>query len=87
VLSDGTKSCQEQQDTQAVIKVQQVSKPPVKKHSITDYKILSLLGSGAYGEVYLVEHKETLQKFALKRINKNFMSRVSLFVPQTKELL
>jgi serine/threonine protein kinase len=43
---------------------------------IKDFKIVSSLGRGAYGEVFLVKHKENNKNFALKRINKMFMKRV-----------
>lgn len=35
-----------------------------------DYDIVKLISMGAYGSVYLVRHKETRQKFAMKRIDK-----------------
>lgn len=36
-----------------------------------DYEILKLISNGAYGSVHLVKHKQTRQRFALKKINKN----------------
>lgn len=36
-----------------------------------DYEIVKLISNGAYGSVYLVKHKQTRQRFALKKINKN----------------
>ena len=36
-----------------------------------DYEIIKLISNGAYGSVYLVKHKQTRQRFALKKINKN----------------
>ena len=36
-----------------------------------DYEILKLISNGAYGSVYLVKNKQTRQRFALKKINKN----------------
>ncbi|XP_055620201.1 microtubule-associated serine/threonine-protein kinase 3 isoform X2 [Toxorhynchites rutilus septentrionalis] len=36
-----------------------------------DYDILKLISNGAYGAVYLVKHKQTRQRFAMKKINKN----------------
>lgn len=36
-----------------------------------DYEILKLISNGAYGSVYLVKQKQTRQRFALKKINKN----------------
>ncbi|XP_065569357.1 microtubule-associated serine/threonine-protein kinase 3-like isoform X4 [Artemia franciscana] len=35
-----------------------------------DYEITKLISNGAYGAVYLVRHKESKQRFALKKINK-----------------
>jgi microtubule-associated serine/threonine kinase len=36
-----------------------------------DYEIIKLISHGAYGSVYLVKHKQTRQRFALKKIVKN----------------
>lgn len=36
-----------------------------------DYDIVKLISNGAYGAVYLVKHKQTRQRFAMKKINKN----------------
>ncbi|XP_067893182.1 microtubule-associated serine/threonine-protein kinase 2 isoform X2 [Heterodontus francisci] len=35
-----------------------------------DFETLKLISNGAYGAVYLVRHKETRQRFAMKKINK-----------------
>uniref|UniRef100_A0A914ZQV2 non-specific serine/threonine protein kinase n=2 Tax=Parascaris univalens TaxID=6257 RepID=A0A914ZQV2_PARUN len=35
-----------------------------------DYENIRLISNGAYGAVYLVRHRETRQRFALKRMNK-----------------
>ncbi|RWS31173.1 microtubule-associated serine/threonine-protein kinase 3-like isoform X2 [Leptotrombidium deliense] len=35
-----------------------------------DYETIKLISNGAYGAVYLVRHKETRQRFAMKKINK-----------------
>ncbi|KAL1129727.1 hypothetical protein AAG570_012671 [Ranatra chinensis] len=43
------------------------SKPP----SEADFDIVKLISNGAYGAVYLVRHKETRQRFAMKKIVKN----------------
>jgi aurora kinase len=37
---------------------------------ITDFEILKELGSGSFGNVYLVKHKETKAEFAIKAIDK-----------------
>ncbi|KAG8238601.1 hypothetical protein J437_LFUL018447 [Ladona fulva] len=36
-----------------------------------DFEIVKLISNGAYGAVYLVRHKETRHRFAMKKINKN----------------
>lgn len=41
-----------------------------------DFEMIKLISNGAYGAVYLVRHKETKQRFAMKKINKqNLMLR------------
>jgi len=46
-----------------------------KKTSLSDYKIIKAIGEGAFGEVYLVKHTTTNKTFALKSIDKNFLSK------------
>ena len=41
-----------------------------KDPSENDFDIIKLISNGAYGAVYLVKHKESRQRFALKKINK-----------------
>nr|CAB3263655.1 microtubule-associated serine/threonine-protein kinase 3 [Phallusia mammillata] len=36
-----------------------------------DFSTIKLISNGAYGAVYLVRHKETRQRFALKKLNKH----------------
>ncbi|XP_067645232.1 microtubule-associated serine/threonine-protein kinase 3 [Eurosta solidaginis] len=36
-----------------------------------DFDVVKLISNGAYGAVYLVKHKTTRQRFAMKKINKN----------------
>lgn len=36
-----------------------------------DYDVIKLISNGAYGAVYLVKHKQSRQRFAMKKINKN----------------
>jgi microtubule-associated serine/threonine kinase len=36
-----------------------------------DFEVVKLISNGAYGAVYLVKHKDTRQRFALKKINKH----------------
>lgn len=37
----------------------------------SDFTVIKLISNGAYGAVYLVRHKETRQRFAMKKIIKN----------------
>ncbi|XP_031688730.1 microtubule-associated serine/threonine-protein kinase 1 isoform X2 [Oncorhynchus kisutch] len=41
-------------------------KPPSEE----DFQTIKLISNGAYGAVYLVRHRETRQRFAMKKINK-----------------
>ena len=43
------------------------AKPPCEE----DYETMKLISNGAYGAVHLVRHKETHQRFAMKKINKH----------------
>ncbi|CAG7835410.1 unnamed protein product [Allacma fusca] len=41
-----------------------------------DFEVVKLISNGAYGAVYLVRHRETRQRYAMKKINKhNLMLR------------
>ena len=42
----------------------------LKEPSEDDFDVVKLISNGAYGAVYLVKHKDTRQRFALKKINK-----------------
>ncbi|NWH77225.1 MAST3 kinase, partial [Piaya cayana] len=43
---------------------------PRRKPCEGDFETIKLISNGAYGAVYLVRHRETRQRFALKKINK-----------------
>ncbi|KAL8177949.1 UNVERIFIED_CONTAM: Microtubule-associated serine/threonine-protein kinase 3, partial [Gekko kuhli] len=43
---------------------------PRRKPCESDFENIKLISNGAYGAVYLVRHKETRQRFAIKKINK-----------------
>ncbi|KAM9329940.1 microtubule-associated serine/threonine-protein kinase 3 [Gastrophryne carolinensis] len=48
-----------------------ISSTPNKKNpGESDFETSKLISNGAYGAVYLVRHKETRQRFAMKKINK-----------------
>ncbi|XP_073708654.1 microtubule-associated serine/threonine-protein kinase 2 [Garra rufa] len=44
--------------------------PKTKTPSEEDFETIKLISNGAYGAVFLVRHKETRQRFAMKKINK-----------------
>lgn len=46
-----------------------------KKSSLSDYKIIKTLGEGAFGKVYLAKHNTSDKTFALKSIDKAFLSK------------
>ncbi|XP_041436464.1 microtubule-associated serine/threonine-protein kinase 4 isoform X3 [Xenopus laevis] len=41
-----------------------------RKPCESDFEAMKLISNGAYGAVYLVRHKETRQRFAMKKINR-----------------
>merc|ERR1719474_1408761 len=43
------------------------AKPPSEE----DFEVTKLISNGAYGAVYLVKHRESRQRYALKKINKH----------------
>ena len=47
--------------------LQSKTKPPSEE----DFEIIKLVSNGAYGAVYLVKHRQTRQRLALKKINKH----------------
>ncbi|KAM4552852.1 microtubule-associated serine/threonine-protein kinase 3 isoform 1-T1 [Odontesthes bonariensis] len=44
--------------------------PPRRKPLESDFETIKLISNGAYGAVHLVRHKETRQRFAMKKINR-----------------
>ncbi|XP_075467186.1 microtubule-associated serine/threonine-protein kinase 3 isoform X3 [Ascaphus truei] len=44
--------------------------PSRRKPCESDFETTKLISNGAYGTVYLVRHKETRERFAMKKINK-----------------
>ncbi|XP_077572522.1 microtubule-associated serine/threonine-protein kinase 3 isoform X1 [Stigmatopora nigra] len=51
-------------------KTQQAVTPTRRKPLESDFETIKLISNGAYGAVYLVRHKETRQRFAMKKINR-----------------
>nr|XP_015826296.2 microtubule-associated serine/threonine-protein kinase 3 isoform X1 [Nothobranchius furzeri]XP_015826297.2 microtubule-associated serine/threonine-protein kinase 3 isoform X1 [Nothobranchius furzeri] len=54
----------------AVEKTPQTLTPTRRKPLESDFETIKLISNGAYGAVYLVRHKETRQRFAMKKINR-----------------
>ncbi|NXA42432.1 MAST3 kinase, partial [Eudromia elegans] len=50
--------------------IQPSAPAPRRKPCEGDFETIKLISNGAYGAVYLVRHRETRQRFALKKINK-----------------
>uniref|UniRef100_A0A8C9X150 non-specific serine/threonine protein kinase n=1 Tax=Sander lucioperca TaxID=283035 RepID=A0A8C9X150_SANLU len=48
----------------------QMLTPTRRKPFESDFDTIKLISNGAYGAVYLVRHKETRQRFAMKKINR-----------------
>eukprot|EP01016_Furgasonia_blochmanni_P055827 TRINITY_DN9404_c0_g1_i7.p1 TRINITY_DN9404_c0_g1~~TRINITY_DN9404_c0_g1_i7.p1 ORF type:complete len:557 (-),score=52.58 TRINITY_DN9404_c0_g1_i7:651-2321(-) len=48
---------------------------PANKVTLTDFQIITVLGRGSYGEVMMVRKVDTGQQFAMKIIDKNFLSK------------
>ncbi|XP_027788415.2 microtubule-associated serine/threonine-protein kinase 3 isoform X13 [Marmota flaviventris] len=44
--------------------------PSRRKPCESDFETIKLISNGAYGAVYLVRHRDTRQRFAIKKINK-----------------
>uniref|UniRef100_A0A8B9KQA5 non-specific serine/threonine protein kinase n=1 Tax=Astyanax mexicanus TaxID=7994 RepID=A0A8B9KQA5_ASTMX len=53
-----------------VIHISSVLTPPRRKPLESDFETIKLISNGAYGAVYLVRHKDTRQRFAMKKINR-----------------
>ncbi|KAM8746283.1 microtubule-associated serine/threonine-protein kinase 3 isoform 2-T2 [Acanthopagrus schlegelii] len=51
-------------------KTPQTLTPTRRKPFESDFETIKLISNGAYGAVYLVRHKETRQRFAMKKINR-----------------
>lgn len=47
----------------------------IKKYTIDDFNLLTVLGKGLYGKVFLVKEVETQRVFALKVMKKSIIER------------
>ncbi|XP_076000810.1 microtubule-associated serine/threonine-protein kinase 3 isoform X2 [Genypterus blacodes] len=65
-------SSKEADDTgeMCVIQGRAACTPPRRKPLESDFETVKLISNGAYGAVFLVRHKETRQRFAMKKINR-----------------
>ncbi|XP_029003106.1 microtubule-associated serine/threonine-protein kinase 3-like isoform X3 [Betta splendens] len=57
-------------DSNVENKAPQTLTPTRRKPLESDFETIKLISNGAYGAVYLVRHKETRQRFAMKKINR-----------------
>ncbi|XP_029988215.1 microtubule-associated serine/threonine-protein kinase 3 isoform X2 [Sphaeramia orbicularis] len=57
-------------EAQVENKAPQTLTPTRRKPLESDFETIKLISNGAYGAVYLVRHKETRQRFAMKKINR-----------------
>ncbi|XP_068599592.1 microtubule-associated serine/threonine-protein kinase 3 [Brachionichthys hirsutus] len=57
-------------DANLETKAPQTPTPTRRKPLESDFEAIKLISNGAYGAVYLVRHKETRQRFAMKKINR-----------------
>uniref|UniRef100_A0A4W3H9S4 non-specific serine/threonine protein kinase n=1 Tax=Callorhinchus milii TaxID=7868 RepID=A0A4W3H9S4_CALMI len=60
----------DEENTVAVDQSRGTSTPLRRKPRESDFETIKLISNGAYGAVYLVRHKETRQRFAMKKINR-----------------
>ncbi|XP_034480757.1 microtubule-associated serine/threonine-protein kinase 1 [Drosophila innubila] len=68
-LNASSEAAAKQQQQQQQLQQQQQQQQPLPHEN--DFDIAKLISNGAYGAVYLVKHKTTRQRFAMKKINKN----------------
>ncbi|XP_029110662.1 microtubule-associated serine/threonine-protein kinase 3 isoform X4 [Scleropages formosus] len=54
----------------SVVQNRSACTPPRRKPLESDFETIKLISNGAYGAVYLVRHRETRQRFAMKKINR-----------------
>uniref|UniRef100_A0A3Q3GCG4 non-specific serine/threonine protein kinase n=1 Tax=Kryptolebias marmoratus TaxID=37003 RepID=A0A3Q3GCG4_KRYMA len=62
--------CFNQSDSKQFSTSRAACTPPRRKPLESDFETIKLISNGAYGAVYLVRHKETRQRFAMKKINR-----------------
>ncbi|KAM4628862.1 microtubule-associated serine/threonine-protein kinase 3 [Polymixia lowei] len=67
---DASPSASAEPDAYVENKGPQALTPTRRKPLESDFETLKLISNGAYGAVYLVRHKETRQRFAMKKINR-----------------
>ncbi|XP_017268964.1 microtubule-associated serine/threonine-protein kinase 3 isoform X2 [Kryptolebias marmoratus] len=67
---DASPSVSVEPDAAVENKAPQTLTPTRRKPLESDFETIKLISNGAYGAVYLVRHKETRQRFAMKKINR-----------------
>uniref|UniRef100_A0A671NG33 non-specific serine/threonine protein kinase n=1 Tax=Sinocyclocheilus anshuiensis TaxID=1608454 RepID=A0A671NG33_9TELE len=61
---------EEQYDSGPTLTNNSLPTPLRRKPLESDFETIKIISNGAYGAVYLVRHKETRQRFAMKKINR-----------------
>lgn len=53
---------------------------PNKKISLNDFELMTVIGRGSFGKVYLVKKAGTENYFALKKLRKDVVAQRNLFI-------
>ena len=58
---------------------------PNKKISLNDFELMTVIGRGSFGKVYLVKRAGTENYFALKKLRKDVVAQRNLFIKTQAE--
>ena len=58
---------------------------PNKKISLNDFELMTVVGRGSFGKVYLVKKTGTDNYFALKKLRKDVVAQRNLFIKTQAE--
>ncbi|KAK7877191.1 hypothetical protein WMY93_032114 [Mugilogobius chulae] len=67
---ENPESAEKHQPSESQTSASAAAQNKVRTPQEEDFEIIKLISNGAYGAVFLVRHRETRQRFALKKINK-----------------
>lgn len=75
-MEDGKQQAEVDDDDIIMIEEELVANNERKYHKTKhDFELLSVIGQGSYGKVFLVKDKETKQKFAMKVLKKEELKK------------